>query len=115
MLKQVCEVWRIDLSEVLSPHLEELAASFEVKFYTSARMDEHDDRAYLGNLDAETRFRLCRLLCDFVLLRTEEDTASVNAACDALSYREAWIYRDWQDAIGDAVLEPDPDSMRRYK
>jgi hypothetical protein len=32
-----------------------------------------------------------------------------------LSYREAWIYRDWQDAIGDAMLALDPDSVRRYK
>jgi hypothetical protein len=33
----------------------------------------------------------------------------------ALSYREALIYRDWQDAIGDAMLEADPDSVRRFK
>ena len=40
---------------------------------------------------------------------------TVNQAIAALSYREALIYRDWQDAIGDAMLEADPDSVRRYK
>ena len=32
-----------------------------------------------------------------------------------MSYREALIYRDWQDAIGDAMLEKDPDSVRRFR
>ena len=32
-----------------------------------------------------------------------------------MSYREALIYRDWQDAIGDAMLESDTDSVRRYR
>ena len=32
-----------------------------------------------------------------------------------ISFREALIYRDWQDAIGDAVLARDEDSPRRYK
>ena len=40
---------------------------------------------------------------------------TVKQAIAALSYREALIYRDWQDAIGDAMLELDPDSVRRYK
>ena len=32
-----------------------------------------------------------------------------------MSYREALVYRDWQDAIGDAMLEKDPDSVRRFR
>jgi hypothetical protein len=40
---------------------------------------------------------------------------TVNRAIAGLSYREALIYRDWQDAIGDAMLELDPDSVRRFK
>jgi len=31
-----------------------------------------------------------------------------------MSYREALIYRDWQDAIGDAMPDKNPDSGRRF-
>ena len=34
---------------------------------------------------------------------------------DRLSYREALLYRDWQDALGDAMIERDPDSVRRFR
>lgn len=36
-------------------------------------------------------------------------------AIAAITFREALIYRDWQDAIGDEMLEPDTLSERRYR
>ncbi|HMR94401.1 MAG TPA: hypothetical protein PKE05_02590 [Microthrixaceae bacterium] len=35
-------------------------------------------------------------------------------ACEALSTREAWFYRDWQSAIGDLMLELPDGSPRRF-
>lgn len=36
-------------------------------------------------------------------------------AVGGMSYREALLYRDWQDALGDAMIERDPDSIRRFR
>jgi hypothetical protein len=40
---------------------------------------------------------------------------TVERAIGGLSYRESLLYRDWQDALGDAMIERDPDSVRRFR
>jgi hypothetical protein len=34
---------------------------------------------------------------------------------ESLAYREALIYREWQDAIGDAMIYRDRDSPRKFR
>ena len=43
------------------------------------------------------------------------DDPVIDQAVRALSYREALLYRDWQDAFGDAMIEDDPMSERRFR
>ena len=42
-------------------------------------------------------------------------TDRLDEATASLIYREALIYREWQDAIGDAMIDRDPDSPRRFR
>lgn len=122
-LNGVCHLWGIDLA-ARAPDLQEaaLAAEFEVKFYETAGDQIRTNRNYLRQLDHQHKVRICRQLAEFLCTKLKRQpldegviTGNVDRAMVELSYREAWIYRDWQDAIGDAMLALDPDSVRRYK
>jgi hypothetical protein len=80
------------------------------------------DSDHLRNLDNNEKLRICQDLSQFLckeLARVNIDSGvireTLNQAVSTMSYREALIYRDWQDAIGDAMLEFDADSVRRFK
>ena len=100
-----------------------LATRLEIELYRCAGDALKHDSNYLKKLDPPDRkLEVCRSLANFLcreLKRAQLDDGileeTVKQAIAALSYREALIYRDWQDAIGDAMLELDPDSVRRYK
>jgi hypothetical protein len=121
-LEQVCEVRRIRLEALSIDQKKSLATKFEVKLYSLAGNSLKDDTEHLKNLENEKKRDICHVLSAFLcseLRRAPLDDAiiaeTMNQAIAVLSYREALIYRDWQDAIGDAVLEADPDSVRRFK
>jgi len=121
-LERVCEIWHIDLMTTSELQKRKLATGLEVKLYALAKIDVRDDRTFLNKLERDRKFGLCKPLCDFICseLKVQAPSDSViseslNAACEGLSYRESWIYRDWQDAIGESVLEPDPESVRRFR
>ncbi|EGY01691.1 hypothetical protein AZA_88469 [Nitrospirillum viridazoti Y2] len=121
-LEQACNIWRIDISQVTDNSKKRLAAKFEVELYKVAGDELRSDSDYIRNLSAEKKIEICESLSNFLcseLKRTKIDGTiireTINQATSAISYREALIYRDWQDAIGDSMLEPDPDSVRRFK
>jgi hypothetical protein len=63
-----------------------------------------------SNLDRETKIRLCRMTADCITSHLKTNPIT-NAALDRtwedalniITMREAWIYRDWQSAIGDVM------------
>lgn len=121
-LEQICTVWRIPLDGISEDDRKSLAARFEVQLYNLAGNSLKDDSDHLKKLDNEQKLGVCIKLSSYLckeLRRIELDNVviaeTVNQAISALSYREALIYRDWQDAIGDAMLEADLDSIRRFK
>jgi hypothetical protein len=118
-LEQLCAVWRIEIPENVKNNL---ATKIEVKLYELAGEKLKHESDYTRHLSHEEKTRLCQALATFLcqeLGRAKPDDRvieeTVNQAITAMLYREALIYRDWQDAIGDAMLENDPDSIRKFK
>jgi hypothetical protein len=121
-LRQVCNIWNIDLAELSERGCEDLAAKFEVALYQLAGDSLSEDKQFDPAMSAEDRLRMCSGLSAFLAskLKRKEITDPVlretaQRITDSLSYREALIYRDWQDAIGDAMIEKDEASTRRYR
>ena len=121
-LEQLCTIWRLSLDALDHGTKKSLATSFEVKLYDLAGDTLKHDSEHLKKLDHDRKLNICRHLSAFLCkelrrVAISEDVVAetMHQAIVALSYREALIYRDWQDAIGDAMLELDPDSIRRFK
>lgn len=121
-LEQVCAVWNIKLDALDDTRKRTLATQFEVRLYAVSGDALRDDTSYLKGLPNEQKLQICRELSGYLCAQLQRAAIgdaiieeTVNRAISALSYREALIYRDWQDAIGDAMLETDPDSVRRFK
>ena len=118
-LRRLCELWTLGSA----PEAKEaaLAADLERRLYAEAGDQLRHDSRYLQQLERPAKIRICRILADFLcgsLGRAALPQAvleeTVETAIVGMSYREALIYRDWQDAIGDLMLVRDEDSERRY-
>lgn len=121
-LEQMCHLWRLPLDAIPESQKKSLATTFEIKLYSLAGDTLKHDSEHLKKLQDHEKLQICQQLSLYLcneLRRAPISDAIVaetlNQAITALSYREALIYRDWQDAIGDAMLELDPDSIRRFK
>lgn len=75
----------------------------------------------VADLDSEQRNLLLRDVADTLIMRIEHQGVSTeiiagtsDEAIAALSVRQAWIYRDWQDAIGDWMLRENAAGARRF-
>lgn len=121
-LEQMCAVWGLSLEGLDAKRKESLAMEFEVKLYELGGNTLRHDSKHLENLEPSEKTEICRLLSKFLCEKLKRVgladsiiVETLNTAVSRLAYREALIYRDWQDAIGDLMLEHDPDSVRRFK
>lgn len=121
-LTRLSALWEIDLTRLDPAQQGALAMRFEVEAHaaTDGKLKSAPD--HLRGFPAETKLEICRRLAAFLADETEskvpqEDAIreTVERAIGGLSYREALLYRDWQDALGDAMIERDPDSVRRFR
>jgi len=119
-LKKLLETWKLGSAK---PEQEaKLAAALERELYAVAGDKLKHDSSYLQHLDTTEKVQICRKLADFLSESLEcaniTDAVlkeSIEVSIQNMCYREALIYRDWQDAIGDSMLIRDQDSERRYK
>ncbi len=124
-LKKVCSIWRLPINfddKASEDRTKKLATNFEVKLYALAGDSLKHDSSYIANLGEQEKLRICAGLYDYICKELKYQPKPENILIEtldksiaALSYREALIYRDWQDAIGDSMLAEDPNSVRRYK
>lgn len=120
-LRRLCALWSLDLNGVDATRLTNLAMRFEVKAHAAFGIEQADLRSAQG-LSRAAKRRACHALADFLAdelkgpppSRAALD-ASLEEAASSLAYREALIYREWQDAIGDAMIVRDADSPRRFR
>jgi len=73
-------------------------------------------------LDAQKKLTLCENISQLLaqkLHTTPVDSALLRSTCDRaaidMSYREAWIYRDWQSGLGEFVLKKSEHGSRAYE
>jgi hypothetical protein len=121
-LRQLCSVWGIEYDQIDELKRQQLATQLEVKLFSLAGTELKYDSEPLRNFDSDKKREVCTGLAEFLCgelrrapLKPEVIDESIHKAIESLSYREALVYRDWQDAIGDAVLEKDEVSVRRFK
>ncbi|HLY06071.1 MAG TPA: hypothetical protein VKR31_10015 [Rhizomicrobium sp.] len=121
-LDRLCAVWHLGGQIIETEQRKQLGTRLEVKLYELGGDELKHDSEHLNKSSSERKLNICRelsyFLCDELHRARLDDgviSETVNQAISAMSYREALIYRDWQDAIGDAMLELDPDSVRRYR
>jgi hypothetical protein len=120
-ITRLCELWLLDKPGVL-----EKTADANV---LGTRVDnliwDHLEKAHCEDvslLDEPSRRALCRTVADCLSshFRTNpvSDSSMDRSWPDAfaiLGMREAWIYRDWQSAIGDMMILPTEADDRRFE
>ena len=121
-LARMCEIWKLDLRVLDESARRQLASLFEVELHAAVGREQRFDEKILRSLDIDEQFKICERLVQFLCKHLNQKYVNsliiretINQSVRELSYREALIYRDWQDALGDAMLTKDQDSPRRYK
>ena len=121
-LEQLCTVWMLDISSITPERKKILATKTEITLYNLAGDELKHDSGFMRSMNREDKSKICFHLAEFLCNELQRAPLAVDVidetvaqAVAAMSYREALIYRDWQDAIGDAMLESDTDSVRRYR
>ena len=118
-LNKLLDVW--DLGAANPGREGNLAADLERRLYSKAGDKLKHDASWLCELGREEKVEICRELADFLCNSLGKKKISqpvleekIESAIAGMSFREALIYRDWQDAIGDSMLLRDKDSDRRF-
>ena len=121
-LTRLSALWGIDLTRLDQTCQAALAMRFEVEAHTATEGKLKSDPDHLRSLPVDKKLEICRRLAAYLAKETggkapDDDVVreTVERAVGGLSYREALLYRDWQDALGDAMIERDPDSVRRFR
>lgn len=120
-LLQLCRIWSIDIGDVNEATLTRVGVRVEVKLH-ALLAEQNSDMKNILSLDRNGRewvvdnlARYAAAELGFDCLSAENVNASVKEAMESLAYREALIFREWQDAIGDAMINRDPDSPRKFR
>ena len=120
-LMRLCDLWLLCSPGTLVKTSDTKALATHVDNLIIAEL-EKEKVEDLSLVDESARRTLCRKLCNCLSshLRTNEisDASLDRSWPDAfaiLSMREAWIYRDWQSAIGDMMIRPAEGEERRFE
>lgn len=118
---RLCELWQLrspdEIDEV--PRIESLAAQVDNLIWDSLSGEQVEDVSKLNETAQKT---LCRsvadCLCSHLGTNRVGDQSMDNSLPDAfaiLGIREAWIYRDWQGAIGDVLIQKSESETRKFE
>lgn len=121
-LESVCSILRLGIDDLSEERKQRLATRLEVALYDAIGPDRAIENFDIENLELGRKKEICQRVSDFLcgeLGKAKIDrkivAESTNSLIRGLTYREALIYRDWQDAIGDMILVRDSDSIRKFK
>ncbi len=122
-IRSFCKACNINISALSKDQLSSLAASFEVAMYTIAGDELRDNHHHMLSSTKLHQEFVCKSLVQFLVdkqlvcsIDGENFSTILEGLVSCLGYREALIYREWQDAIGDAVIVKDEHSMaRKYR
>jgi len=119
-LSNIEEVWRVDLKDKISNQrraevavrIEQLLDSLDTLEIFSGKTEIESS----SNLLQTVPDALARLFKSFLNIEIPSATVDATRAqiTNALCIREAWVYREWQEAIGDLMIENISHSGRRF-
>ena len=121
-LEQLCGSWSLDIANKPLAERTSLARDLEIEYYRIGGSKLGDDPDYLLDLSDEKKLECCTTLSAFLFeklrikpLSSEFVRERIQSTLESLTYQESLIYREWQEAIGDAMLVTEPGSIRRFR
>lgn len=120
-LLQLCQIWSIDVDGVPEMTLARVGLRVEVKFHALIAHQQTSMKRMLSEEDCGQDWIVMEL-AQFVAAEMSVSQPDMNVVrnstkmvIESIAYREALIYREWQDAIGDAMIDRDRDSPRKFR
>lgn len=117
-LVQLCGLWGLEKS-INDEICQSLAVDLEIaidEYFQNLDIDE------VNQLSDSQKFELvtsaAKVITESIRLQNvplEVLTQSWARAIQIVDFKEAWIYRDWQSAIGDLMLHPTDGAERRFE
>jgi hypothetical protein len=121
-LEQLCTSWNVDIKQLTLAQKQSLAVDLEVEYYKVAGSRLRENPDYLLDLSDSKKLECCVALAAFLAeklhiksLSSEFVQERVQFALESLAYEESLIYREWQEAIGDAMLVSEQGSIRKFR
>ena len=118
---RLCELWHLSTTEKLTS----IASIAELGTRVDNIIWDHMESAVADNvlsLNEPSQQDLCKsianCIADHLATNHVTDLSMQHTWPDALNIigmREAWVYRDWQSAIGDLMIQPSPGDARMYE
>jgi hypothetical protein len=118
---RLCELWHLsnmkELRDLVS--LPELGVEVDNAIWDYLEFAKVDD---VSLLNSASKQNLCKKIASCLSSRLKTGSVHPDAMddswCDAMNIigmREAWVYRDWQSAIGDVMLQPIDLDARKFE
>lgn len=120
-LKQLCELWAVDTAGIPDAKLGRVGVRVEIRLHALAAEQHTDVNGMLAADRGQQRWlvdQLARFVAEELGVKRADPSLvdrTAEQAIESLAYREALIYREWQDAIGDAMIDRDRDSPRKFR
>jgi hypothetical protein len=118
ILLEISNIWQIDLSALeerdkalLAVKMESIAYNYidKNKILTAKDLGDSDQKEMLNEIAIKIcNYVDCPNITDTTLIETQDSVIT------EISRIEAWIYRDWQDAIGEVMLSGIESDTRRF-
>jgi hypothetical protein len=121
-LENLCTSWNLNIANRSLPENESLAVDLEIEYYKVAGLRLKEDPDYLLDLSDPMKLECCTALAGFLCERLKIKPLSpefvkerAQSALESLAYQESLIYREWQEAIGDAMLVAEQGPIRKFR
>lgn len=118
ILKELCNCWHISLSNLSTEGQAKLAVKVEEIVFN---MTKDKKTIHANKLPDPEQIQLLQKIADSICqtvkctkINNAVITETKSRAINEISRIEIWIYRDWQNAIGDLMLKNIEHASRRY-
>jgi len=119
---RLCNIWHLAESSFFSTNpkvLEDMGVEIDNAIYDKLEAVKLED---VEELDDSQKQALCGIICRIIAARLNTNAVSDKIlektwpeAFSSIAMREAWIYRDWQSAIGDMMLDAIKGETRKFE
>lgn len=116
-LKGILKLWGLENSIGESDH-ERLSVLIDNELGIIRHRHGDSNLTYLG---PEQKLEICKSVADLVCVNAKLNGISISVlqetqerVVQSLSFREAWLYRDWQSGVGDLMIKEVASGSRKF-